>query len=562
MMRTKMLLIFLFIAFLYRTDLAAQEIEIISKDLLIEDTRQLIKNIEVSHPDPYLNFGGKIAFHREFQKILSLTPKEGMTQNEFYNSLMPFVAKIGDMHTGLINPVKPMQNGPGLPLKFKIIDWDLVVVEVPSSEYKNLLGSKLVSIYDIPFEKLLVRQTQLRGIENKPGELVFLSISLKSSNGIKNIIPEWSINEKIPVEFKSKSGNIVKQDFQISGDNKGNAISIPTKIVKPSVEKSDVVYSFIDKEETALLVISNMERYREASESWFSSGMEGAAEYSGIAYQHFNNVEPPANREDLLKGIPSATETFVSLIQDLKMNKTKNLIVDLRDNTGGNSMMKEMLVYFLFGKEGLLSMNTGYQIIKYSDLYFQTYSSDSLSIINKHRDILLTGDDYDFGKEKDFYKNDVDLEQVEEFLQSSSTFWSVYKSEQYHIPAVQLENIIVLCNPYTTSSGFNLLTSLTEKGAKLLGTASAQPGNNFGDILFFQLNNSEIKGYVSFKQNITFPEDPVKGKCFMPDYPLTYEKFASYNFDPEAEIIYALEILNASFSKSSKTKNNINEIKK
>ena len=548
-------MLLLVVVFTFMSKATAQDYtEKVSKSLIIEDTRQLVRYAEESHPNPYQNFGGKIAFHREFQKILSLIPKEGMTQTEFYNLLMPFIAKIGDMHTGLINPVKPHQNGPGLPLKFKIIEENLVVVEVPSNEFKGLLGSKLVSLNDIPFFKLLERQTKLRGIENKPGELVFLSISLKTSNGIKNLIPEWSANEKITAEFRLKSGDNLKQEFQISSDIEGDAITVPTKAFKPSTEKSDVVYNFVNTKQTALLVISNMERYREASESWFAEGMEGAAEYSGIAYQYFNKEEPPTNREDLLKGIPSATETFVSLIQDMKRNNTKNLIVDLRDNTGGNSIMKEILIYFLFGKDGLLSMNTGYQIIKYSDLYFQTYSTDSLSIINKHRDIQLTGDDYDFKKEKDFYENDVDLEQVEEYLKSSSTFWSVYESGKYHMPTVQLENIIVLCNPYTTSSGFNLLTSLTEKGAMVLGTASAQPGNNFGDILFFQLNNSKIKGYVSFKQNITFPNDPVKGKCLLPDYPLTYEKFAAYNYDADSEIIYAFEVLNACINKENKIK--------
>jgi len=517
---------------------------IIPKDSLVEDTRQLVKILEESHPDPYSSFGGKIAFHRDFQKIIALIPEEGMTNTEFYNMLMPFIAAVRDMHTGLINPVKSGQNGHGLPLKFKVIEQDLVVMEALSNENKDLLGSKLVSVLWIPFDTLVERQTRLRGIENKPGELVFLSISLKTLNGIKKLIPEWTDNGEITAEFRLKSGELINKVFQISSENSGDALTFPSKELKPSTEKSDVAYNFIDdKKQTALLVIASMERYREASESWFAEGMEGAAEYSGIAYQHFNNEEPPVNREELLKGIPSATETFIALIQDIKKNDTKNLIVDLRDNTGGNSMMKEILNYFLFGKDGLLSMNQGYQIIKYSDLYFQIYSTDSLSLINKQREILLTKEDYDFSIEKSYRENNVDIEQVDEFLRRSSTFWNVYNSGQYNKPTIRLENIIVLCNPYTTSSGFNLLTALTDKGAKVVGTASAQPGNNFGDVLFFQLNNSEIKGYVSFKQNVTFPDDPVIGKCLIPDYPLTYLKFKSLGFDPDAEIIFALELL-------------------
>ncbi len=519
----------------------------ISKDSLIEDTRQLVKMLEECHPDPYLNFGGKIAFNRDFQGILLSIPEIGLNSGEFYKLLMPFVAKVADMHTGLISPVEPTQNGPGIPLKLKIIEQNLIVTGVPSEEYKGLLGSQLVSVGGLGIDELLFRQTRLRGVENKYGELVFLSISLKSSNGIKNLIPDWDFSDNIQIELKLVSGKMSEVNIQRTLLDSETQLTFPTKQLKPSTAKSDVVYDFLDDEkENVLLVISSMERYREASEEWFAQGMEGAVEYTGIAYQHFNNAEPPSDREKLLKGIPSATETFTSLIRDIKKLKTKNLIVDLRNNTGGSSVMKEMLIYFLFGKDGLKSMNQGFQIIKYSDLYFNSYSSDSLPLINSERELMLVNNDYDFSQEKMFRENTSGFQQVEEVLQLSPTFWNVYKTNKYDFPTVQLENILVLCNPFTTSSGFNMLTALTEKGAKVLGTASAQPGNNFGDILFFQLNNSGLKGYVSFKQNVTFPDNPEKGKCLMPDYPLTYQKFESFGFDPNAEIQYALEVLKIS----------------
>lgn len=535
----------LFIIFSSNSAVKAQSDQnLISKALLVEDTRQLIKILEESHPDPYINFGGKIAFHRNFQNILELIPDSGMTRKEYYNLLVPFIAKMCTMHTGLINPEKAGQNGPGLPLKFKIVENDLIVVEVPSSDYRDILGCKLESVNSVTLKTLIDRQKQLRGIENKQGEMAYLSISLKTKNGIKGLIPEWNGEDKIKAEFKSNSGKIIGKDFHAPYPASEEAISFRSKVVKPLTDKSDVAYNFLDeKKQTALLVISNMERYREASEFWFSKGFDEASAYSGIAYSYFNHTEPPANRDELLKGIPSATETFISLIQDLKKNNTENLIVDLRDNTGGNGIMCDMLIYFLFGKEAILNPDQGYQIIKYSDLYFQNYSSDSLPAINKERSIKLAKDDYNFGEEETFFKRVCDTTQLNNYLKSSRTFYNVYQTQKYDIPQVQLKNIIILCNPFTTSSGFNLLTYLNKKGAKVLGTASAQPGNNFGDAIFFHLNNSGLKGYVSFKQNITFPNDPDKGKCLMPDFPLTYQKYMSFNYDPDAEILYALEVI-------------------
>lgn len=80
-------------------------------------------------------------------------------------------------------------------------------------------------------------------------------------------------------------------------------------------------------------------------------------------------------------------------------------------------------------------------------------------------------------------------------------------------------------------------------GARVVGTPSAQPGNNFGDVLQFQLKNTGLEAFVSHKRNITFPDDPEKGRCLQPHYPITLEKFAIYDFDPNAEILLALEIL-------------------
>jgi hypothetical protein len=81
-------------------------------------------------------------------------------------------------------------------------------------------------------------------------------------------------------------------------------------------------------------------------------------------------------------------------------------------------------------------------------------------------------------------------------------------------------------------------------GAKVVGTPSAQPGNSFGDVLQFQLKNTGLTVFVSYKQIVAFPDDPEGGRCLKPQYPLTLEKLAAYGFDPNAEVLLALEVLN------------------
>ena len=48
---------------------------------------------------------------------------------------------------------------------------------------------------------------------------------------------------------------------------------------------------------------------------------------------------------------------------------------------------------------------------------------------------------------------------------------------------------------------------------------------------------------VAFKQLVSFPDDPEKGRLFPIDHPLTFAKLASTGFDPNAEVLLALEVI-------------------
>jgi len=79
--------------------------------MLIQDVRQLAQIVESAHPDPYIRGGGKIAFLRRLQKALGSIPQVGMTAEEFYKHLLPFIAALGDGH-----PQKKKRNERIVPL--------------------------------------------------------------------------------------------------------------------------------------------------------------------------------------------------------------------------------------------------------------------------------------------------------------------------------------------------------------------------------------------------------------------------------------------------------------
>ena len=169
-----------------------------------------------------------------------------------------------------------------------------------------------------------------------------------------------------------------------------------------------------------------------------------------------------------------------------------------------------------------------------------------LEKINQDRELGLDKNDYDFKEELEFRKEKPDVkkkaEEREKQLKYVPTFEAEYKTrkyENYYRP----EKVVVLTSACTYSGGFDVAASLYDAGAKLVGTPSSQAGNCFIDILKYKLTNTGIQGGISYTYWLMFPDDPEKGKVLKPHYELTYEKLASYNFDPNAEVLLALEML-------------------
>ena len=509
---------------------------------LSEDARQLLAAIESAHPDPYTSGGGRIAFHRRFHEILATVPADGMTVPEFYRLLLPFVASVGDGHTAIRLPQSSPRTPTGLPLSFGIVEKSVIVQNEISLDNESLLGGRLNSLEGVGIDDLIKRQNRLRGIENVYGTLALLCRSLLSRESLVALLPEWNGRDHLVCELLLADGR--RREFRIPLDAKVavRAVFPKSRVTMPDLERSDVAFRFLDRnKETALLAVKDMMAYREGCEGWLAEGFSEAAELIGAAYARFHNGESPKDPRQALQGIPSATETFSNLLLAMKAAKTRNLIVDLRGNGGGNSYMCWMLLYFLYGDRAMTEFGEGYDIPRYSDLYFQLYTATSLEQINKGRAVPLEKGDFDFLNEER-YRKQQGTEDIESFLANSPTFMAVYRSGRFN-GTYTPQNVVVLCSPLTYSSGFNLMTALSKKGATIVGTPSAQPGNNFGDSLILQLKNTGIQAFVAFKQLISFPDDPEKGRLFPIDHPLTFAKLASTGFDPNAEVLLALEVI-------------------
>ncbi len=510
-----------------------------SREQLIEDARQLATILENTHPDPYIRGGGRIAFHRRLQQLLNAIPAEGMTKEEFVSLLRPFIAAVGDAHTLIRDAYRVNDSYPGgVPLRFDIVEESLYVSGVPDEDDIDLLGALLVSVEGVPLAELCERQERLQGTENQYQVLQLLAVqSLWYGPYMEDLLPEWQDPNEVRIELQRPSGEIEILSFALP--------VVMTRLYEPESQihltpssASGFPYDFVDAErKTAYLRIIQMSHYREAYELWALSGSHPTTEQARSR-------------------IPSATEIFRELVVEMKEAETETLIIDLRENQGGLSLMSDILLYYLYDMDDFLAVKIyspaagGGEIRRTSELLFHNCPNLSIEDYNEGRAIPLIEGDYNFD---DDFTDDVEKVEglfdqseiptfLERWLNRSSTFYAEFESGAY-AGYYRPERILVLVSPETFSSGFTMVRHFYLAGATLVGTPSGQSSNCFGETIRWILGNTHLEGTVSGAYYNTFPDDPELGRYLPMHYPLTYELLASYDFDPNAAYRYALEYL-------------------
>ena len=501
-----------------------------SRQQLIEDTRELAAILESTHPDPYLNGGGRIAFHRRLHRVLNAIPDEGMTRDEFQRLLRPFVAGVGDAHTNFLQGYRVDHLRPGgVPLKLRVVETRLVVSGVEPGR-RDLLGSRLVSVEGVPLAELASRQGRLQGIDNQYHALHELATrSLVYRPYLQDLLPEWTDQARVRVQLQRPDGNAAALELRVPDREPRWAVP-PSRVALP---------------------MPGDEGFRQA----FLQPPGGGQEIAYVRFTHMGGYrETREQRRPIVTAItrpPSATESFRTLVTEMRRRRTGTLVLDVRDNPGGNSLISEILVYYLYGKEKLLEMagvgSGEHGAFRYSRLYFADRPSESLASINQGRAVPLVEGDYDFawsyadGRPIARRSGPPGEPPMVKFLRLSPTFRAEYDASTYsghYLP----KQVFVLCSAGTLSAGFSVVVEFWRLGATTVGTPPAQAPNSFGSAAIWTLRHTGLRGMVPMVSAAHFPDDPSKAHVLPVDRLLTYERLASYGFDPNAEYLDALAL--------------------
>jgi hypothetical protein len=525
----------------------------------VEDILQLAQTLCEAHPDPYTAVGGPLAFHRRVAEIVDTVPEDGVTRSQLLTPLRPLVAALRDGHTAIRLPEAPLtplsgSEKSGLPFEWDTASERVYIAGVYDEAHRGLLGATLTAVGGVSFAELARRVGALRGFDNAINNLTHLMEALSDRAQLADLVgtvgpasdrPAESEASEIAIAVISADGQSQRVLCRLGAS--GSPLRPESALSLPAFNAADLASGFIGAgERIAYLRVGSLMRYREAFEVW------RAARFERPLGDHLTEVAtaalgsaPPDDIAAKITAVPSATEMLTALFEEMARRRAPALVVDLRESVGGNSFFASVLEYFLYGREGVITADPGYQIPRYSPLYFANYAGTT----EAEQAARLRNGGYDFTEEAQWRRWRRDGLTAEELDRRRAEFAEGVEQSSAFAHAVTASysgvtwplQVIVVTAARTYSAGFDVAAQLVKHGARVVGVASGQAGNCFIDTLNYQLPHSQLDVSISFKRSLLFPEDAARGALLTPDDELTYDRLTAANFDPHASVRLALE---------------------
>lgn len=417
-----------------------------SAEKLKEDARYLLETIESVHPDIYANIDTN-DFNSEFAKSLASLNDSNNTLH-FYKSFAPLISKIGDAHTMLVLPWK---------------EWN---------EYADSCGSYF------PIRVIWNDCLRARNTGEIPSGTRLLSINNHSCDSLFN-------------EFKSYTGsetdsykNFITANYF---DNYLwlNGIDPPYKVVVNYPENSKDTLELDGK------VISSKTL---KARNYYEYKLLDAY----IAYIDFRRMRnhPSEQFEDFIKRV----------FKDLDMRDTKGLIIDLRNNSGGNNEFGAKLLEYITDKPFRMCAEKRWKVSSQYRKYFRQQIPWLIRWITYPPGIWLAGlftDELEM-----FTREDGEMITLKNELIIPGDNPLRYKGK-----------VCFLIGNATFSSGVDLANAVQDYNiAPLFGQETGGIPNAFGNSYQFVLPNTRLSVSVSSARYVKANGDSYFSGGIKPDY--------------------------------------------
>lgn len=411
----------------------------LSRQQAIYDIEALAYTISETHPDMFAVTGHE----KLMQKLLDIENQvtDSIDIANLYKMLMPWVTSIGDAHTGLQYPVNSIftQELRRFPVIVKVTDDYKIIVKACHNDLIPI-DAEITSINGICAKDMLTQMMQYVS-----GERDFYKLNRISDDFLAYFHLLFT-NDNYEIEHKLK------------GEKKTKTITIPSI----SVYDSRQLRFNYNKRNT--IVKSNNESYSFQILQDKSTAI--------MDFKSFWNVDKMKYFAD-------------SMFTTLKEQGIKNLIIDIRENGGGNSRVGDELLRYISPKP------------------FCQFSKTFIRITPTSRR-MMQGNNITPGIS--FYNNN----QLTE---------SYYGTDKYYDG-----NVILLTSHHTFSSANSFAWAFKYFGCgTTIGEETGGMNVSFGDILMYTLPISNLKCSISFKRFWLYGADEKDIHGTLPDISVAQE---------------------------------------
>ena len=222
--------------------------------------------------------------------------------------------------------------------------------------------------------------------------------------------------------------------------------------------------------------------------------------------------------EEQIAQVPVFGLFLREMFSEMNRQEINTLVIDVRDNGGGNSMMCDQLLSWLKPIEETSQISS---LIRVSKLWESQYPN----LMETFKETLINrGDSYLLGQmyDADLVDNEYDDMMSELFVMNHSH------------DSLFTGNVIFMQGKDTFSSAGELITTAIDNGIGIvIGSNGVYAPQGYGDLLNWELPNTHIRGFVSHK--IFMRPDATKHNedAIIPDIPLpeTWDDFRN-GIDP------------------------------
>ena len=494
-------------------------------DALAADAREIVEFVESVHPEPYIGYDGSVDLHATLERTVRELP-ESATREEFYRRAAPLVTGLEDAHS-LLRAPDGDEDDKELPLSFRVVGDGLYVESVADAEHADLLGARLLAVEDEPVGTLVERMRRLRGIENPYHGRQRLGSFVGEHRSLGRLLGR-----------ETPPGN-VELRFRV-GDHERTVTVAPTTDADdpadelaasfPHPEGSGPRYRLYEGGDAAVFVPGDLGGYRESFEASMAAGAGWVDDLAPEAYERHVGGEPPEGMADLVADLPSMAEALSGLVEAMDDAGTETLIVDVRDNPGGDSQFVFHLAYVLADFDGVERLAEAVKAVKRrTEPHRERYGEGDLGTAAENPA------DYDFGG---FLDAEEDRDDLRELLTRADSFADLVESGDDD-GRYEPDRIVVVTSAGTMSSGFAVAAQLTALDAEVVGVPSGQAPISFGEAVEHELSNTGLTARVACSMYYWVPD--ADGRVLEPDAELTPERFEGYDRATDAGLRLAFD---------------------